>query len=217
MGGGRTFSPRHQAIQQDRDRILLHALALTVRRLARSTAARPRRATGTCRGQVHRGDRQHHAEQRAPRDTLRGGASRGAHLPREADRQHACLRAAPSPTPAAGRRRARARLRAPRRKPLPGPSRADPSAARSAGWSTPSQHQPRPARQDRPLHRGAIRAQGMPGGVMLQIGIHYSDVLEYLMGPIAGGQRQTRSVGFAGGQPDVASLCSSTKTAHSPR
>ena len=27
-------------------------------------------------------------------------------------------------------------------------------------------------------------ASGMPGGVMLQIGIHYSDVLEYLMGPI---------------------------------
>src|SRR5215468_7461985 len=25
---------------------------------------------------------------------------------------------------------------------------------------------------------------GMPGGVMLQIGIHYTDVLEYLMGPI---------------------------------
>ncbi|HYS76117.1 MAG TPA: Gfo/Idh/MocA family oxidoreductase, partial [Burkholderiales bacterium] len=27
-------------------------------------------------------------------------------------------------------------------------------------------------------------AQGMPGGVMLQIGIHYADVLEYLLGPI---------------------------------
>jgi predicted dehydrogenase len=28
------------------------------------------------------------------------------------------------------------------------------------------------------------QAAGMPGGVMLQIGIHYTDVLEYLMGPI---------------------------------
>src|SRR6185503_2374127 len=27
-------------------------------------------------------------------------------------------------------------------------------------------------------------AEGMPGGVMLQIGIHYTDVLEYLLGPI---------------------------------
>src|SRR5258707_4059996 len=27
------------------------------------------------------------------------------------------------------------------------------------------------------------QASGMPGGVMLQIGIHYTDVLEYLMGP----------------------------------
>src|SRR5260221_13747020 len=29
------------------------------------------------------------------------------------------------------------------------------------------------------------QARGMPGGVMLQIGIHYTDVLEYLVGPIA--------------------------------
>src|SRR6478735_6715594 len=28
------------------------------------------------------------------------------------------------------------------------------------------------------------QAAGMPGGVMLQIGIHYTDVLEYLLGPI---------------------------------
>jgi predicted dehydrogenase len=28
------------------------------------------------------------------------------------------------------------------------------------------------------------QASGMPGGVMLQIGIHYADVLEYLLGPI---------------------------------
>src|SRR5262249_52626206 len=28
------------------------------------------------------------------------------------------------------------------------------------------------------------QAAGMPGGVMLQIGIHYTDVLEYLMGPV---------------------------------
>src|SRR5438270_368667 len=27
-------------------------------------------------------------------------------------------------------------------------------------------------------------AAGMPGGVMLQIGIHYADVLEYLLGPV---------------------------------
>src|SRR5207245_1790965 len=28
------------------------------------------------------------------------------------------------------------------------------------------------------------QSAGMPGGVMLQIGIHYADVLEYIMGPI---------------------------------
>ena len=33
------------------------------------------------------------------------------------------------------------------------------------------------------------QAAGMPGGVMLQIGIHYADVLEYLLGPITAVQR----------------------------
>ena len=28
------------------------------------------------------------------------------------------------------------------------------------------------------------QAAGMPGGVMLQIGIHYTDVLTYMMGPV---------------------------------
>ncbi len=39
------------------------------------------------------------------------------------------------------------------------------------------------------------QAAGMPGGVMLQIGIHYADVLAYLIGPI---HAVTRPVGTAG-------------------
>ena len=34
------------------------------------------------------------------------------------------------------------------------------------------------------LNSWRYQAAGMPGGVMLQIGIHYTDVLEYLLGPV---------------------------------
>ena len=41
------------------------------------------------------------------------------------------------------------------------------------------------------------QAAGMPGGVMLQIGIHYADVLTYLMGPV-GGARPVRAACASG-------------------
>ncbi len=49
-------------------------------------------------------------------------------------------------------------------------------------------------------------AAGMPGGVMLQIGIHYSDVLEYLMGPIKAVSSRLAQLVLPGDNPDVASL-----------
>jgi len=49
-------------------------------------------------------------------------------------------------------------------------------------------------------------AEGMPGGVMLQIGIHYSDVLEYLMGPVKAVSGQFVRLVLPGDNPDVASL-----------
>ena len=49
-------------------------------------------------------------------------------------------------------------------------------------------------------------AKGMPGGVMLQIGIHYSDVLEYLMGPIKAVSGRLAQLVLPGDNPDVASL-----------
>src|SRR3954466_10943305 len=49
-------------------------------------------------------------------------------------------------------------------------------------------------------------AAGMPGGVMLQIGIHYSDVLEYLIGPIKAGSGHLAQLVLPGDNPDVASL-----------
>ncbi len=49
-------------------------------------------------------------------------------------------------------------------------------------------------------------AAGMPGGVMLQIGIHYIDVLEYLIGPIKSVSGSLAQLVLPGDNPDVASL-----------
>ena len=49
-------------------------------------------------------------------------------------------------------------------------------------------------------------AAGMPGGVMLQIGIHYTDVLEYLLGPIKAVTGRSAQLVLPGDNPDVASL-----------
>ena len=49
-------------------------------------------------------------------------------------------------------------------------------------------------------------AEGMPGGVMLQIGIHYIDVLEYLLGPVKAVSAMLAQLVLPGDNPDVASL-----------
>lgn len=49
-------------------------------------------------------------------------------------------------------------------------------------------------------------ADGMPGGVMLQIGIHYTDVLEYLMGPVVAVTGRLAQLVLPGDNPDVASM-----------
>jgi len=50
------------------------------------------------------------------------------------------------------------------------------------------------------------QASGMPGGVMLQIGIHYTDVLEYLVGPVMAVNARLAQLVLPGDNPDVASL-----------
>ena len=56
------------------------------------------------------------------------------------------------------------------------------------------------------LNSWRYQAAGMPGGVMLQIGIHYTDVLEYLLGPIAAVSGRFVQLVLPGDNPDVASL-----------
>ena len=50
------------------------------------------------------------------------------------------------------------------------------------------------------------QAAGMPGGVMLQIGIHYVDVLEMLMGPVVRVSGRSAQLVLPGDNPDVANL-----------
>ena len=50
------------------------------------------------------------------------------------------------------------------------------------------------------------QAAGMPGGVMLQIGIHYVDVLEFLMGPMKSVSGMSAQLVLPGDNPDVANL-----------
>ncbi len=56
------------------------------------------------------------------------------------------------------------------------------------------------------LNSWRYTAEGMPGGVMLQIGIHYSDVLEYLLGPVRAVSGRFVRLVLPGDNPDVASL-----------
>ncbi|HKA42799.1 MAG TPA: Gfo/Idh/MocA family oxidoreductase [Burkholderiales bacterium] len=49
-------------------------------------------------------------------------------------------------------------------------------------------------------------SEGMPGGVMLQIGIHYTDVLEYLVGPVRAVSGSLAQLVLPGDNPDVASM-----------
>ena len=56
------------------------------------------------------------------------------------------------------------------------------------------------------LNSWRYTAAGMPGGVMLQIGIHYADVLEYLLGPVKAVSGRFAQLVLPGDNPDVASM-----------
>ena len=56
------------------------------------------------------------------------------------------------------------------------------------------------------LNSWRYQAAGMPGGVMLQIGIHYADVLEMLMGPIVTVSAMSAQLVLPGDNPDIANL-----------
>ncbi len=51
-----------------------------------------------------------------------------------------------------------------------------------------------------------FQEEGMPGGVMLQIGIHYTDVLEMLLGPVKRVAGMSTQLALPGENPDVANV-----------
>jgi predicted dehydrogenase len=67
------------------------------------------------------------------------------------------------------------------------------------------QHQPRRLGQF-DLSSWRYTAAGMPGGVMLQIGIHYVDVLEMLLGPVKCVSARLAQLVLPGDNPDVANM-----------
>ncbi len=143
---------RHQALGQDRDRRVLHPLRGQARGVCEEIRLQGRRALrgDSCRS-GHRGDRQHHAERRAPADHACRGRGRQARLPRQADRQHRQRRPRHHRNLPQGRRDPGNGLSAPPREPFPLGQAADRRRhVRHAGQRR-SQHQPRPARQDRPV------------------------------------------------------------------
>jgi len=50
------------------------------------------------------------------------------------------------------------------------------------------------------------KSTGMPGGVMLQIGVHYTDVLEMLMGPVKNVSAMSAQLVLPGDNPDIANM-----------
>ena len=93
------------------------------------------------------------------------------------------------------------RLSAPARGPVPLDPEADRRRRHSGGSSTPRPTSAATASGKIDLGSWRYTAEGMPGGVMLQIGMHYTDVLEYLHRPGQGGERQPRAARAAGRQP----------------
>lgn len=56
------------------------------------------------------------------------------------------------------------------------------------------------------LNSWRYTAEGMPGGVMLQIGVHYVDVLETILGPVVTVSGMASQLVLPGDNPDVAGL-----------
>ena len=188
--------------KHNRDRGLLHALGRQAARIRREIRL-PRRPRAMRRSSTIARSRR----SSTPRPTTcisrprAGGGSRQARLPRQADRQHGRGRPRDRASVREGRRRAGARLPAPPRKPFPldqvrdrrGPLRQA-GAGRSAISAVTGS-------DNIDLSSWRYQAAGMPGGVMLQIGIHYVDVLEFLMGPVKRVSAHARPARAAGRQP----------------
>ena len=144
---------RHRALRQAQDRRLLHAFGGQARQhFAAKYQCRPAAtydevlADPTIEAIVNTTPNDVHLE------TTRAAADgRQARVPRQADRQHGLRRPRHQRGLPQGRRRARARLSAPAREPLPLGEAADRRRRVRQAGQRRGQHQPRPAGPDRPV------------------------------------------------------------------
>jgi predicted dehydrogenase len=74
------------------------------------------------------------------------------------------------------------------------------------GYQRRREHQFRWIKAEIDLSSWRYQAAGMPGGVMLQIGIHYVDVLEMLLGPVKRVSGMSAQLVLPGDNPDVAAM-----------
>ncbi len=152
-----------------------------------------------------RGRHQHDAERRAPGDDAAGRACRQARVSRQADRQFRIGRAQDHRMlPQAGvtlalgyQRRRESHFRWIKQQIEAGVFGQLVNAEANISRDRLGQF-------DRSSWR--YTAAGMPGGVMLQIGVHYADVLDYLLGPIKAVSGRFVRLVLPGDNPDVASL-----------
>ena len=181
---------RHQALGQDRDRRLLHALggqAHGIRREIRLPAGGElRRRAGRPASRSHH---QHHAERRAPADDQRAAAAAGKHvfLDKPIANNVTDGRAITEVCRKAGvvlalgyQRRRESHFRWMKQQIEAGVFGKLVNAEANISRD-------RLGKID--LSSWRYQAAGMPGGVMLQIGIHYTDVLELPDGAGQGGAR----------------------------
>ena len=137
--------------------------------------------------------------------TCCGRSRRQARLSGQADRQQHLGRPRHHRGLPQGRRGAGARLPAAAREPFP-PFRQQIDAGRFGKLVNAEANISRDRLGKVDLTSWRYQAAGMPGGVMLQIGIHYIDVLAYLIGPVHAVRAQSAQLVLPGDNPDVASL-----------
>ena len=195
-----------QALPNVRDRLLLHALVGQAQRVRGEVRLpRCRQLRRDPEGRVDRGIINTTPEQRASRDDAHGGAGRQARVPRQADRQYgrrgASDRAACDEAGvvlALGyQRRRESHFRW---------IKGEIDAGRFGKLVQAEGNISRDRLGKIDLSSWRFQAAGMPGGVMLQIGIHYVDVLEMLMGPVQRVMGMSAQLVLPGDNPDVANL-----------
>jgi predicted dehydrogenase len=160
---------------------------------------------GNPQGRFDRGDHQYDCQRRTSRNNPHGGGVRQARLSRQAHRQqgrrwqsyHNICRKAGVILAIGYQRRRESHFRW---------IKSEIDAGRMGRLVQAEANISRDRLGKIDLSSWRYQAAGMPGGVMLRIGIHYVDVLEMLLGPVARVSGMLAQLVLPGDNPDVANL-----------